>query len=147
MPEMNSTPQFTVLFDGNCSLCRASVKRVELFNRAGRVEFLDVHDPQALLRFPQIDKAEAMRSMQAISHSGNDEGRVYTGAEAWAHIGMVLPGWKLIAWILLLPGVQVLARRIYGWIARNRYRWNRKACEDGTCSVHIPESAQPTAKR
>ena len=136
---MDSTPQLTVLYDGNCSLCRASVARVQPFNRRGRVQFLNVHDPDSLHRYPQIDKAEAMRSMQAVDTTGH----VYSGAEAWAHIGMLLPGWNLVAWILLLPGIQRVARRAYGWIARNRYRWNRQACADGTCTVHLPESSAP----
>lgn len=127
-------PDLTVLYDGSCSLCRASVARLRRFDSRGRIELLDLHDPSALTRFPQIDREAAMRWMQAV----DTRGRVWSGAEAWAHIGLLLPGWQLLAWVLLLPGVHWIAARAYAWIARNRYRWNSSLCSDGTCSLHLP---------
>jgi len=131
-------PHLTVLFDGSCSLCRASVARTRRFDRDKRIEFLDLHDLQAAVRFPQVNREEAMRLMQAVDLNGH----VFAGVDAWARIGRLLPGWNLIAWILLVPGIHWLAAKIYAWIARNRYRWNRTACADGTCGVHIPQKPQ-----
>ena len=140
---MNASPQLTVLFDGTCSLCRASVVRVRPFDRARRIEFLDLHDVDFVRRFPNINLEEAMRSMQAV----DKQGRVYTGADAWAQIGLQLPGWNLLACVLLVPGVHWMSRIIYRWIARNRYRWNRDVCADGSCTLHLPATSGPAAKR
>ena len=126
----------TVLFDGSCNLCRASAARVRRFDRANRIEFLDVNDPVAQQRFPQVNREEALRWMQAVDSNGN----AFGGSDAWARIGGRLPGWRLIAWLLLVPGIRWTAGRIYGWIARNRYRWNREMCGDGTCSVHVEKA-------
>jgi predicted DCC family thiol-disulfide oxidoreductase YuxK len=93
---------------------------------------VDLHDPSAASRFPQVERDEAMRWMQAV----DAEGRIFSGADAWARIGMALPGWKLAAWVLLVPGIRWAAGRIYKWIARNRYRWNKEACADGSCAIH-----------
>jgi predicted DCC family thiol-disulfide oxidoreductase YuxK len=131
-----SMPGLTVLYDGKCQLCRGSVARVRRWDRAGRVEFLDVHDPSVAGRFPQVTREEALRWMQAV----DGEGRIFSGADAWARIGRTLPGWKLVAWLLMVPGIRFLARRIYAWIARNRYRWNKEACADGSCAIHGGES-------
>ena len=128
--------RLTVLYDGACGLCRASSERVRQFDARHRIEFLDLHDQSAQERFPQIDREAAMRWMQAV----DEQGRSWSGADAWARIGLLLPGWSLIAWILLMPGVRWLAARIYFWIARNRYRWNHSLCSDGSCSVHLPEA-------
>lgn len=130
--------RITVLFDGSCSLCRASVARARRFDRNQRIEFLNLHDPQAASRFPQVNRQEAMRLMQAVDLNG----RVFSGVDAWARIGRQLLGWNLVAWILLVPGIHWLAARIYAWVARNRYRWNRAACEDGTCNLHIPANSK-----
>ena len=80
-----------------------------------------------------------MRWMQAV----DTRGRVWSGVDAWARIGGLLPGWNLFAWILLVPGIHWLAAKAYGWVARNRYRWNSSLCEDGTCSLHIPGAPKP----
>ena len=125
--------ELTVLFDGSCNLCRGSAARAKRFDKARRIEFLDLHDPAAQQRFPQVDREEAMRRMQAVDLNG----RVFSGSDAWARIGLLLPSWNLIAWILLVPGIRWAAGKIYAWIARNRYRWNRTECEDGTCRLHV----------
>jgi predicted DCC family thiol-disulfide oxidoreductase YuxK len=125
--------ELTILYDGNCNLCRGSVARLRRLDPHQHIETLDLHDPSVPARFPQIRPDEAMRLMQAV----DKQGRVYSGADAWARAGLVLPGWKLVAWLLLVPGIHFLAQRVYGWVARNRYRWNRDACEGGTCALHM----------
>ena len=129
----------TVLFDGSCTLCRASANRVRRFDSRGRIELLDLHDPSATQRFPQINREEALKWMQVV----DPQGRVYSGADAWARIGELLPGWNLLAWILQIPGIRWLAAKVYALIARNRYRWNRAICEDGCCSLHIKKGPSP----
>ena len=126
--------ELTVLYDGSCSLCRGSVARLRRFDTHGRIELLDLHDPSAQQRFPQIDREVALRWMQAV----DARGRVSSGVDAWARIGQLLPGWNLLAWLLLIPGLHWLASKAYAWIASNRYRWNRSLCSDGTCSLHVP---------
>lgn len=135
--------ELTVLYDGACNLCRASVLRVRRMDPRARIDLLDLHDASVAARFPQVNIDEAMRLMQAV----DPRGHVYSGADAWARIGLALPGWKSIAWLLLVPGIHFIAQRVYAWIARNRYRWNREACEDGTCALHIkqPSNSQKSA--
>lgn len=124
--------ELTVLYDGGCNLCRGSVARIRRMDPCGLVETLDLHDVSVASRFPQVHFEEAMRLMQAVDPAG----RVYSGADAWARIGLTLPGWKLIAWALLVPGIHFIAQRLYAWVARNRYRWNSELCADGTCALH-----------
>jgi predicted DCC family thiol-disulfide oxidoreductase YuxK len=126
--------ELTVLYDGHCGLCRSSANRVKRMDRGARIELLDLHDPSAAARFPQLNREEAMRWMQAV----DTRGRIFSGVDAWARIGLTLPGWKLIAWLLLVPGIHFIAQKIYEWIARNRYRWNQQKCADGTCDLHLP---------
>jgi predicted DCC family thiol-disulfide oxidoreductase YuxK len=126
-------PDLTILFDGHCALCRASAARVRRFDSRRRIELLDLHEPSVSQRYPKIDRQQAMKWMLAV----DSQGRIYSGADAWARIGLLLPGWKFVAWILLVPGIHLLATNIYAWIARNRYRWNRTICNDDSCSVHL----------
>lgn len=135
--------ELTILYDGDCGLCRASIARLRRMDPRGLVETLDLHDPSVPGRFPQVNPEEAMRLMQGV----DAQGRVYAGVDAWARIGFALPGWKLIAWVLLVPGIHFVAQRVYAWVARNRYRWNRDLCADGTCAVHRnPPPAAPHPK-
>jgi len=127
----------TVLFDGSCNLCRGSAERARRFDKTQRIEFLDLHNPAVQQRFPQVNRAEALRLMQAVDSNG----KVFSGSDAWARIGVLLPGWNLVAWILLVPGIRWMAGKFYACIAGNRYRWNRAVCEDGTCKVHLEKKS------
>jgi len=124
--------ELTVLYDGKCALCRASAERVRRHDREHRIELLDLHHPSVASRFPQVNPEKALRLMQAVDAAG----RVSSGVDAWAEVGRALPGWRAAAWLLDAPGIHALAGWAYGWVARNRYRWNRQACADGSCSVH-----------
>jgi predicted DCC family thiol-disulfide oxidoreductase YuxK len=132
--------ELTIFYDGNCGLCRGSVARLRRMDPQQRIETLNLHEPSVASRFPQIRPDEAMRLMQAV----DSQGRVYSGVDAWARAGLALPGWKLLAWLLLVPGIHFIAERVYGWVARNRYRWNREACASGTCALHMhsPRNSQ-----
>jgi predicted DCC family thiol-disulfide oxidoreductase YuxK len=134
-------PELTVLYDGSCSICRGSAERVRRCDAHRRIELLDLHDASVPLRFPQVDHEIAMRWMQAV----DSVGRVYGGVDAWVRIGRLLRGWNLVAWLLLVPGIHWFAARIYSWVARNRYRWNREVCTDGSCALHLP-AARPQNK-
>lgn len=125
-------PQLTVLYDGHCVLCRSSAERVRRLNRGGQIELLDLHDANVPARFPQVDREKALRLMQAVDAAG----RVSSGVDAWARIAEALPGWRAAAWLLGIPGIHRAAERVYGWVARHRYRWNREARADGTCALH-----------
>ena len=58
--------ELTVLYDGGCNLCRASVVRVRRMDPRSRIELLDLHDASRAARFPQVDLDEAMPLMQAV---------------------------------------------------------------------------------
>jgi predicted DCC family thiol-disulfide oxidoreductase YuxK len=112
-------------------LCRTSVARGRRMDPRARIELLDLHDASVPGRFPQVNLDEAVRLMQAVDPAG----RVYSGADTWARIGLTPPGWKLIAWLFLVPWIHFAAQHFYAW-ARNRYRLNRELCQDGTCAMH-----------
>jgi predicted DCC family thiol-disulfide oxidoreductase YuxK len=126
--------ELTVLYDGACALCRNSAERVRRLDRQHRIALVDLHDPGVPARFPQVNMENALRLMQAV----DAHGRVSSGVDAWAEISRVLPGWQAAGWLLKMRGIHALAGWVYAWVARNRYRWNREACSDGSCDVHLP---------
>lgn len=119
----------TLLYDGECELCRRSAARLRRADRRGALELLDLNDPAASARFPQVHWERARALMQAV----DERGRVYSGAEAWSRAGDRLPGWRRLAWILRLPVLRALAAVVYAWIARNRYRWHPRVCAGESC--------------
>ena len=59
-----------------------------------------------------------MRAMQLVL----PDGRVLEGADAVPELLRRVPRWRWAAILLGAPGVRVVARRAYAWIAANRMR-------------------------
>ena len=110
-----------LIYDGDCSMCRASalwLMRRALAGRAHELEILPCRSPVRRERFPAIVDETCMRAMQLVL----PDGRVLAGADAAPEILRRIPRWRWIATLFSLPGARPLARRVYGWIAGNRMR-------------------------
>jgi predicted DCC family thiol-disulfide oxidoreductase YuxK len=114
----NPSGAYTLLYDGECPLCLRAVSRVEAWDREGRVGLLPTQDPGVGERFPWLSEEALMGSIHLVG----------PGKETWEGVGAVeelariLPRWRWAAWLFRLPLVRPLGRRVYGWVARHRYR-------------------------
>ncbi len=126
----------TVIYDGQCAVCTQSRRFYSALDWFGRIEFLDLHQPETLSqRFPQVSYEAAMGQMHLIAPDGS----ILAGFPAVRHMMKVLP-LTFPLWLLLnLPGMDRLGDRVYRFIARNRYRFNRwvgaPVCDSHSCRI------------
>ena len=105
----------TLIYDGDCGLCRRAVHRLQLWARALRRGYLAFQDAEAVRRF-----GSGLPALAAAMHLLLPDGRVFSGADAVPALGRLLPGKSWWAWGFAVPGVRPLARRIYRGIAVRR---------------------------
>lgn len=109
---------YTLVYDGQCKICNPLADVVRKWDSRHLIEVVPSQAAGLLARFPWIPREAYGRAIQLVGPGG----ATYQGAAAVEHLLAVLPRGKLIAWIFHIPGVRVLADRIYRWVARNRYR-------------------------
>jgi predicted DCC family thiol-disulfide oxidoreductase YuxK len=110
-----------LIYDGDCSMCRASalwLMRRALAGRASELEILPCRSPARQTRFPQVSESACLLAMQLVL----PDGRVLAGADAVPEILARIPRWRWLARLFDLPGARPVARRVYAWIAENRMR-------------------------
>lgn len=113
-----SPGMLAVLYDGDCDMCRASIQGIRNFDRSGKIEPLDLHDPGARAKFP----AFALKDLMEELHVVDGRGQVFRGARAINEILRLQPGlrgWLAYAWYI--PGYAWLADRQYKRLAASRY--------------------------
>jgi predicted DCC family thiol-disulfide oxidoreductase YuxK len=110
-----------LIYDGECSMCRASalwLMRRALAGGSRDLEILPCRSPVRRERYPFIADETCMAEMQLVL----PDGRVLAGADAAPEILRRIPRWRWLAALFALPFARPFARRVYAWIARNRMR-------------------------
>ncbi len=106
-----------LIYDGACPICQGGIIWVQRHAFPGQFEFLPCQSPERRTRFPWMAEEACLEALQLVF----PDGRVLAGDTAIPEILRRLRGWRWLARLFGLPGVGVLAPRLYAWVARNRY--------------------------
>jgi predicted DCC family thiol-disulfide oxidoreductase YuxK len=121
MGEVSGDSKAVLIYDGECSMCRASalwlLRRAEA-GGARDLEILPCRSPVRRQRFPSIADETCMQAMQLVL----PDGHVLAGADAVPEILLRIPRWSWVARLFDLPRARPFARRVYAWIAKNRMK-------------------------
>ena len=104
---MNQHPGVTVIYDGECRFCLASLGWLQ-----EKVEFTSIPYQQADLLKYDLTRAQCEQSVFVVTASGNS-----SGAAAIALL-LRLRGNRLLAWAIRISGP--LGRAGYRWVASHR---------------------------
>jgi predicted DCC family thiol-disulfide oxidoreductase YuxK len=106
----------TLIYDGECGLCRETVTLLSRWDPTGRV---------TVIPFQDQDRVSAFRiptpALAAAMHLVLPDGRVLAGADAAPELLRLLPGKAWLALVFRVPGIMPVARRVYAWIAQRRH--------------------------
>jgi predicted DCC family thiol-disulfide oxidoreductase YuxK len=105
----------TVIYDGECGLCREAVALLRRWDREHVLRFVPFQDGAVVARF-----GIALPALAAAMHLVLPDGRVYAGADAAPELLRLLPSKRWLAPLFRVPGVLPLARRVYARIAARR---------------------------
>ena len=129
-------PAYTLLYDGACRICTAQAHGLFRYDVDHRIVLQDIGDPAVRKCYPQILPEDTQRWLHIVGPGGH----IWRGADAARQILLLLPLGRPLGALMYLPGVMLVARPLYNWFARNRYRfgqYNTDTCADGACTVRL----------
>jgi predicted DCC family thiol-disulfide oxidoreductase YuxK len=125
--ETESSPIFKrdccmVIYDGECRFCVKSKEGIERLSRS---------DQPASVRFIPYQSRDAEKALGSgyrlgrpdVAYLIGADGQIRQGLDAILPLLPGLPGGRLLAALLTMPALKPIANRLYGFVARNRYRW------------------------
>jgi predicted DCC family thiol-disulfide oxidoreductase YuxK len=129
-------PELTLYYDGSCAFCCAGMQRLKRWDRAARLQFVDIAAPG----FSPRALGLGMQALNTEMHATTADGKLLKGIDSMlAAYALAGQGWRVaplrVRW--LRPVLAVMYRSF----ARNRYRisaWlgydKSPVCTDSVCS-------------
>lgn len=122
-----------VIYDGQCRICTAQVKKLPWWDCQQRLSYLSLHDAEVHERWPDLSHDALMREMYVIDSHGNR----HAGAYAIRYLTRRLRRLWWAAPALHFPLSMPLWKAMYRWVANRRYKYGKlDDCDGGTCSLH-----------
>ena len=119
MKVTNPHPPLTVLYDGDCPLCRreiAHLRRLAARSADSALQFVDIHCESGCDPALAADRA----ALLARFHVQKSDGSRLSGAAAFVAMWERLPGWRWLACLARLPGMLTLMEKAYRGFLRIR---------------------------
>ena len=60
-----------VIYDGDCRICTAQVRKLPWWDCQKRLSYLSLHDPEVARRWPDLSHDRMMQEMVIVDHNGN----------------------------------------------------------------------------
>lgn len=123
--------QAIILFDGVCNLCDKSVQFILKRDKKAYFRFAALQSDEGQERLKELGKDQSSFSSIVLMENG----KVYEKSTAALRIARHLSGaWPLLYGFIIVP--RFIRDAVYGWIAKNRYRWFGKK---NHCMMPKPE--------
>jgi predicted DCC family thiol-disulfide oxidoreductase YuxK len=104
----------TVWYDGQCPLCRREIALMRRLDRAERIDFVDVAEPDSPVSCP-VDREALLARFHA-----REDGRLLVGAAAFAAMWRAIPLLRPLGLLARSPFVLRMLERAYGVFLRLR---------------------------
>lgn len=128
-----------VLYDGECSLCTASVNGLKRLDSAAELRFIPLQSMEGndAPRIPGL-AGVGMEALYEKLHVADPAGRLFAGAEGVVRIMKTVPGLRWVGILYAIPGMGRLGDAVYRWIAKRRYDWfgrTETGCAGSSCKL------------
>lgn len=123
-----------VIYDGNCRICTAQVRKLAWWDCQGKLAYLSLHDPLVQRRYPDLTHEMLMEQMYVVDRHGDR----HAGAAAIRYLSRRLRRLWWLAPLLHIPGSLPVWQWLYRQVAQRRYQFGKiDQCDNDACQIHF----------
>ncbi len=131
----------TLLYDGDCGFCQRWVAWCHRRGAGSRVSFAPCQDASQLRQRAGISLNDCSHAAFLVEEGADGALGRRRGAGAVAGVLEQLPGFRhaglrLLGALYRLQGIRHVADAVYAWVAANRHRIGRVACDTGAADAN-----------
>lgn len=120
--------QLKVFYDGNCSLCRATIDKISKKDTDNKITFISIQTlkPAEL----PTNKEDLLSKMHCISHN-----KLYNGVDAFIEVFSNIEKYKSLLLVLKFAKKIGIGEKFYELISKNRKLFPLDKCNKGNCEI------------
>lgn len=126
-----------LLFDSDCPLCTFQSRSLAWMDWLEQVEMVPLKDPRTAEIAPDITREDLLEAIHCIT----PENEIHRGARAIRFLGMRIPLLVPVGLFLWIPGVILIAEKIYAFVSRHRLFFSKIFGCKGACAI-MPEKKE-----
>lgn len=118
------------LYDKTCSLCKESKRIFQ------KLDWLKLINWISLQEYEHFDEVKIdSKSLRRELHIITPNGKILKGFYAVRHLILHFPVTALFGALLYMPFTPIIGKPVYRFIAKNRHRFLKNKCDNGSCSL------------
>lgn len=125
------TARDILIFDDGCPLCTFQSRMLTWTDWFNRLALLPLSSERVAVVAPGVGREDLHEAIHCVT----PRGRIHRGARALRHVGMKIPLMMPLALFLWIPGVILVAERVYQFVSRNRLVLSRMFGCGEACAV------------
>ena len=118
------------LYDKTCSLCKESKRIFQKVDWFKQIKWISLQEYGENIRV-KIDSKSLRREIHIITPSG----KILKGFYAIRYLFVHFPVTSLFGILLYIPFAPIIGEPVYRFIAKNRHRFLKNKCDNGSCSL------------
>ncbi|MEX2578094.1 MAG: DUF393 domain-containing protein [Verrucomicrobiales bacterium] len=126
-----------LLYDSDCPMCTFQSRLLGWMDWLDRVEMVPLKDPRTAAIAPDITREDLLEAIHCVTPAGE----IHRGARAFRFLGLRIPLLVPVGLFLWIPGVILIAEKIYAFVSKNRHFFSRIFGCKGACSI-LPEKRE-----
>jgi predicted DCC family thiol-disulfide oxidoreductase YuxK len=119
------------LYDENCSLCQETKRIFTSLDVWKKVNWISLQEYEKLDSTLTFNHKELRQELHIILPNQ----KVLRGYDAVRKLLFISPYTCVAGSILYFPFLRILGQPVYQWVAKNRYKFLKRKCNDGSCSL------------
>jgi len=126
-----------LLFDSDCPMCTFQSRLLSWMDWFDRVEMVPLNDPRTAEIAPDVTREDLLEAIHCVT----PEGDIHRGARAIRFLGFRIPLLFPVGLFLWIPGVILIAERVYAFVSHHRQFFSRIFGCKGACTI-LPEKRE-----
>lgn len=118
------------LYDKTCSLCKESKRIFQKIDWLNQINWISLQEYEQYNQV-KIDSKSLRRELHIIT----PRGKILKGFYAIRYLFIQFPATALFGFLLYIPFTPIIGEWVYRIIAKNRHRFLKSKCDNGSCSL------------